>query len=128
MSDNKALDYTDDPTWIFDGPSDDHIAPPVEMREQELPFDKLSWQNFERLCHKLARTDGDIERCRLYGTQGHDEASRGRTRTTAFEAKPGTSAACRGVPAIGASFSLPHLPAKVSSLNTERPLSFGGAN
>jgi len=73
MSDNKALDYTDDPTWIFDGPSDDHIAPPVEMREQELPFDKLSWQNFERLCHKLARTDGDIERCRLYGTQGQEQ-------------------------------------------------------
>src|SRR6516165_7324799 len=59
---------------------------------------------------------------------GHDEASRGRTRTTAFEAKPGTSAACRGVPAFSASFSLPHLPAKISSLNAERPLSLGGAN
>jgi hypothetical protein len=30
--------------------------------------------------------------------------------------------------ALGASFSLPHLPAKVSSLNAERPLSLGGAN
>src|SRR5215831_17549595 len=30
--------------------------------------------------------------------------------------------------AYGASFSLPHLPAKVSSLNAERPLSLGGAN
>src|SRR5215470_13143345 len=29
---------------------------------------------------------------------------------------------------FGASFSLPHLPAKVSSLNAERPLSLGGAN
>src|SRR5262249_19101342 len=29
--------------------------------------------------------------------------------------------------AYGASFSLPHLPAKVSSLNAERPLSLGGA-
>jgi hypothetical protein len=28
----------------------------------------------------------------------------------------------------GASFSLPHLPAKVSSLKAERPLSLGGAN
>ena len=30
--------------------------------------------------------------------------------------------------ADGASFSLPHLPAKFSSLNAERPLSLGGAN
>jgi hypothetical protein len=51
MSDDKALDHTDDPTWIFDVPDDHHIAPPVETREQELPFGKLSWQNFERLCH-----------------------------------------------------------------------------
>src|SRR5215470_14468518 len=29
---------------------------------------------------------------------------------------------------FGASFSLPHLPAKVSSLNAERPLSLGGGN
>jgi len=73
MSDDKALDHTDDPTWIFDVPGDDHIAPPVETCEQELPFGKLSWQNFERLCHRLARTDGDIERCRLFGTQGQEQ-------------------------------------------------------
>ena len=73
MSDDKALDHTDDPTWIFHVPDDDHIAPPVETREQELPFGKLSWQNFERLCHRLARADGDIERCRLYGTQGQEQ-------------------------------------------------------
>jgi hypothetical protein len=30
--------------------------------------------------------------------------------------------------ATGASFSLPHLPAKVSSLNAERPLGLGSAN
>jgi hypothetical protein len=29
---------------------------------------------------------------------------------------------------IGASFSLPRLPATVSSLNAERPLGLGGAN
>ena len=29
---------------------------------------------------------------------------------------------------IGASFALPHLPAKVPSLNVERPLGLGGAN
>jgi len=73
MSGDNSLDQSDDPTWIFDIPDDDHIAPPVETREQELPLGKLSWQNFERLCHRLARTDGDVERCRLYGTEGQDQ-------------------------------------------------------
>ena len=44
---------------------------------------------------------------------GHDEASRGRTRTTAFEAKPGTSAACRRVPAFGALPLVAAAPSKV---------------
>jgi hypothetical protein len=42
MSDNNGLDHTDDPTWVFDVPDDDHITPPVETREQELPFGELS--------------------------------------------------------------------------------------
>jgi hypothetical protein len=33
-----------------------------------------------------------------------------------------------GMTGFGASFPLPYLPAKVSSLNAERPLSLGGAN
>ncbi len=73
MSGDNGLDQTDDPTWLFDVPDDDHIAPPVETREQELPFGGLSWQNFERLCHRLACTDGDVERCRLYGTEGQEQ-------------------------------------------------------
>jgi hypothetical protein len=42
MSGDNSLDQSDDPTWIFDIPDDDHIAPPVETREQELPLGKLS--------------------------------------------------------------------------------------
>ena len=42
MSDNKALHHTDDPTWVFDVPDDNNIAPPVKTREQELPFGQLS--------------------------------------------------------------------------------------
>ncbi len=43
---------------------------PVSTRVQTLPFEKLTWQNFERLCHRLTALDGDVEHCVRYGRQG----------------------------------------------------------
>lgn len=43
---------------------------PVDTRVQVLPFDALSWENFERLCHRLSALDGDVEHCARYGRQG----------------------------------------------------------
>lgn len=43
---------------------------PVATRVQLLPFDALSWENFERLCHRLTALDGDVEHCARYGRQG----------------------------------------------------------
>lgn len=43
---------------------------PVATRVQSLPFDALSWENFERLCHRLIALGGDIEHCARYGLQG----------------------------------------------------------
>jgi hypothetical protein len=43
---------------------------PVATRAQLLPFDALSWENFERLCHRLIALDGDVEHCARYGRQG----------------------------------------------------------
>lgn len=45
-------------------------TPPVETRIQELPYDKLEWDNFERLCARLVVCEADVEVCRPYGTQG----------------------------------------------------------
>lgn len=45
-------------------------APPVATRIQVLPFDALSWENFERLCHRLTALDGEVEHCARYGRQG----------------------------------------------------------
>ena len=46
-------------------------APPVATRAQLLPFDALSWENFERLCCRLLTTlDGNVEHCARYGRQG----------------------------------------------------------
>jgi hypothetical protein len=73
VSEIPFLDHADDPVWVFGSPGESDIPPPVETRDQELPFERLSWQNFERLCLRLARTDGDVERCRLFGTQGQEQ-------------------------------------------------------
>lgn len=43
---------------------------PVATRVQVLPFDELSWENFERLCHRLIALEGDVEHCARYGRQG----------------------------------------------------------
>ncbi|MDX1296733.1 MAG: NACHT domain-containing protein [Pseudomonas sp.] len=43
---------------------------PVATRVQVLPFDALSWENFERLCHRLTALEGDVEHCARYGRQG----------------------------------------------------------
>ena len=59
-------------SWIYT-PGSGVIEPPVEARGQELPFEKLDWRDFERLCLRLARMEADLERCRLYGVQGDDQ-------------------------------------------------------
>ena len=58
------------PTWLSKPPTGPMVAPPTETRSQTLPFNDLSWENFERLVLRLARRQGDIAHCSLYGTGG----------------------------------------------------------
>ena len=51
------------------------VAPPVVTRKQVLPLGSLSWENFERLCFRLAHRGGDVEDARIYGE--HGEAQEG---------------------------------------------------
>lgn len=46
------------------------VAPPTVTREQVLPLGSLSWENFERLCYRLAHRGGDVEDARIYGERG----------------------------------------------------------
>jgi hypothetical protein len=73
MADARTLDIQENPSWVLELPDADNIEPPVDTLEQELPFGKLKWQNFERLCLRLAATDGDAEYYRLYGTDGQEQ-------------------------------------------------------
>jgi hypothetical protein len=36
---------------------------PVITRLQALPFDRLTWENFERLCFRVVQREADVEHC-----------------------------------------------------------------
>lgn len=42
----------------------------VRTAAQALPFDELRWENFEKLCYRLAGKQADIESHSLYGRAG----------------------------------------------------------
>jgi len=58
------------PTWLDSTPDGDVPSPPVATRAQGLPFNDLTWQNFERLILRLVRREGRVLDCVLYGTRG----------------------------------------------------------
>lgn len=59
-------------TWLNIPPAS-IVNPPVETRKQDLPFGELSWEDFERLCYRLARSNADIEHCQPYGIRGQKQ-------------------------------------------------------
>jgi len=46
------------------------IKEPVKTQTQFLPFEELSWENFEQLCLKLAQEMSSLQDCERYGKQG----------------------------------------------------------
>ncbi|MGA8576051.1 MAG: NACHT domain-containing protein [Candidatus Cybelea sp.] len=60
------------PSWL-EVPDESLTAPPVVTRAQELPFEQLSWENFERLCLRLAREEVTVSGCWQYGARGQSQ-------------------------------------------------------
>lgn len=58
------------PSYLEVPASSTPLLPPVSTRAQDLPLEELTWENFERLCLRLARLEADVEHCRQYGTEG----------------------------------------------------------
>lgn len=58
----------------LDEPPDSAIEPPVDTAAQELPFKKLRWQDFEKLCSRLARLEGSPEHAQRFGTSGQAQS------------------------------------------------------
>lgn len=51
-------------------PSNTIVDPPIETIVQELPLEKLSWEDFEKLCLALVQIDFSINDCEIYGIKG----------------------------------------------------------
>ncbi len=60
------------PSWLETSPIS-QVKPPVETRVQELPFGELWWEDFERLCLRLARLEANVEHCQIYGVPGQNQ-------------------------------------------------------
>lgn len=60
------------PAWLEEPPRQT-IQPPVVTKVQDLPFDQLLWENFERLCLRLIRLEAEVEHCQLYGERGQNQ-------------------------------------------------------
>lgn len=59
------------PQYVFMAPDGvGEVCPPVETRYQELPLQNLSWENFERLCFRMAGKKTQAEYWQRYGRQG----------------------------------------------------------
>ncbi len=46
------------------------VEPPIDTKKQELPIDKLSWEDFEKLCLAVVQTKFSINDCEIYGIKG----------------------------------------------------------
>jgi hypothetical protein len=70
----KTIVRMENPSWLTLPATGGLNRPPTRTRLQLLPFGELEWENFERLCYRLARTDGDVERwAALYGSRGQKQ-------------------------------------------------------
>jgi energy-coupling factor transporter ATP-binding protein EcfA2 len=59
-------------SWLHTPPSS-VPKPPTVTRAQLLPFEELSWQDFEKLCYRLVGRETTIDHCQLYGEPGEEQ-------------------------------------------------------
>jgi energy-coupling factor transporter ATP-binding protein EcfA2 len=64
----------ENPSWLRLPATRGLGRPPTRTQLQLLPFQELEWENFERLCYRLAKTRGDVEQwAALYGSRGQKQ-------------------------------------------------------
>lgn len=59
---------------ILQPPSVVPDRPPTHTRHQLLPFEDLTWENFERLCLRLVAIEAEVEHCARFGLPGEAQA------------------------------------------------------
>jgi hypothetical protein len=64
----------ENPAWLVQPPSRGLARPATQPLIETLPFLEIGWENFERLCYRLARCSGDADQwAALYGSRGQDQ-------------------------------------------------------
>jgi energy-coupling factor transporter ATP-binding protein EcfA2 len=64
----------ENPSWLALPATRGLSRPPTRTQLQLLPFQELDWENFERLCYRLAKARGDVEQwAALYGSRGQKQ-------------------------------------------------------
>ena len=58
------------PAWLLTPATGGGPLPPVQTRCQLLPLSELGWNDFERLCFRLLRTEVGAVRAAIYGVPG----------------------------------------------------------
>ena len=58
------------PSWLLAPPTGGGVPLPVQTLNQLLPLHKLGWEDFERLCLRLLKTEVNTVRRGLYGVPG----------------------------------------------------------
>ncbi|MFA6103473.1 MAG: NACHT domain-containing protein [Victivallaceae bacterium] len=54
-------------------PSTSKIEPPIDSTVNELPIEKLEWEDFEKLCLRIAQIEHSIDDCEIYGVKGQKQ-------------------------------------------------------
>jgi hypothetical protein len=54
-------------------PSKSTINPPISTTAQSLPMEQLSWEDFEKLCLRIAQVEHSIDNCEIYGIKGQSQ-------------------------------------------------------
>ncbi|MBZ9662280.1 hypothetical protein LB523_24835 [Mesorhizobium sp. ESP-6-4] len=63
----------ENPEWLRLPASSTPGSTPVQTNKQDLPYGELTWEDYERLCFRLAQEDAEVEYCALYGRQGQPQ-------------------------------------------------------
>lgn len=61
------------PLALATPPSGTFPPPPAQSVQMSLPLNSLSWENFERLCYRLALQKGTFDHVARYGRQGQKQ-------------------------------------------------------
>ncbi len=64
----------ENPAWLIQPASSGLVRPATRPLIETLPFLEIGWENFERLCYRLAKSHGDVDQwAALYGSRGQDQ-------------------------------------------------------